>query len=516
MSECVLPSGGNFNSFGKSPLGWRAMRCALGLVAAMACAVATAARGGVRGSRAPTYVERVERQFLSADAAARVEAGVTVNVPGLGSVLGVQTAQERKFTSIPYGEAPMGALRWQQPVAAAAWAPSVLNATADPPGCPQTCELPPHTCPPVLTEDCLFLNVFTPVNATATSSLPVMVFIHGGNLLQGYSGGVLYDGSSIVSIGNVVLVTINYRLGALGFAYTGGGTITGSYGISDQRLALQWVQKYIAAFGGNPARVTIFGQSAGGVSVSSHMVAQESKGLFHAGIIESDPYTIPCRNPTEAATLANALGYYAGCDNSSLPALDVCLRGKTWEEIVAAQDQAEKDVLTDTTHLMEIFFPWMPIVDTTGQVPFSLPQQPMLALAAGGAQVASDVPYIVGTVSEEAIMFVYEAFANAVPEIEYDLVIAAIYGIDNGFKIGAQYPLNPVYKDDTRVPMGTIATPSLFTCATRHTLIGNLSIGGAGPVRSSPFWLYSFNHLPSFAPALWGANFSICFTHVCK
>ena len=142
---------------------------------------------------------------------------------------------------------------------------------------------------PTLSEDCLYLNVWTTA-AGAEAKRPVMVWIHGGGLSLGWSHQGLYDGSNLAKRG-VVLVSINYRLGALGFLahplLSAESGASGNYGLLDQIAALQWVQRNIAAFGGDPGNVTIFGESAGGTSVQALLASPHSEGLFHRAIVQS-------------------------------------------------------------------------------------------------------------------------------------------------------------------------------------------------------------------------------------
>ncbi|XP_073421401.1 fatty acyl-CoA hydrolase precursor, medium chain-like isoform X2 [Dendrobates tinctorius] len=146
------------------------------------------------------------------------------------------------------------------------------------------------TLPPV-SEDCLYLNLFTPADRVKEEKLPVMVFIHGGGLMMG--GAMMFEGSALSAHENVVVVSIQYRLGLLGFLSTGDHWATGNYGFLDQVKALQWVQENIADFGGDPKSVTIFGESAGGVSVSALVVSPLAKGLFHRAIAESGVALMP-------------------------------------------------------------------------------------------------------------------------------------------------------------------------------------------------------------------------------
>ena len=147
-------------------------------------------------------------------------------------------------------------------------------------------------------EDCLYLDVYAPAGATPASNLPVMFFIYGGGFVFGdsYEFG-FYDGKHIAKQHNVILVAANYRLSSFGFMalpqlMTESGT-TGNYGVQDQRFALQWVQQNIRQFGGDPNRVTIFGESAGAMSVCYHVASPASAGLFHAAIVESGTASSP-------------------------------------------------------------------------------------------------------------------------------------------------------------------------------------------------------------------------------
>jgi para-nitrobenzyl esterase len=200
------------------------------------------------------------------------------------------------FLGIRYGEAPIGPLRWQPPQAPNPGQGSIVAGTFG------------NTCPQgrsTDSEDCLFLNVYTPSNATARSKLPVFIWIHGGALTNG--AGSDYDPSVMVADNNIIVVTINYRLKSLGFLAASVLTATqanafqnvgdaGNYGLMDQQFAMAWVQQNIAAFGGDPKTVTIGGESAGGLSVSTHLASTNSfrqltgHDLFGGAIIESGGY----------------------------------------------------------------------------------------------------------------------------------------------------------------------------------------------------------------------------------
>lgn len=228
--------------------------------------------------------------LLLAGAAAAHDAPV-VEAPA-GSVRGEGLDGVAAFRGIPYAEAPTGRMRWRAPVTAAHW-DGVRDATDYGPACHQPPSRPGSIYAPAetprMSEDCLSLNVWTPENA---ENAPVFVWIHGGSLTGGSGSEVMYDGARMAAEG-VVVVTINYRLGVLGYlahpdlsAESTDG-VSGNYGLLDQIEALRWVQRNIAAFGGDPDNVTIAGESAGALSVMYLMAAPSAHGLFHKAIAQS-------------------------------------------------------------------------------------------------------------------------------------------------------------------------------------------------------------------------------------
>lgn len=207
-----------------------------------------------------------------------------------GQILGAATGDIAVFRGIPYAAPPVGALRWSPPKRPAAW-PGVREATAFGPACPQAgaegvTDIHRYGgAPEPTSEDCLTLNVWAPAHAGHAA---VMVWIHGGSGRMGAGSLPYYDGTAFAQDG-VVLVTINYRLGHLGaFAYPGlGKSGGGNFAMMDQIAALQWVKRNIAVFGGDPANVTIFGESSGGISVLALATSPAADGLFAKAIVES-------------------------------------------------------------------------------------------------------------------------------------------------------------------------------------------------------------------------------------
>jgi len=247
------------------------------------------------------------------------------------------------FYGIRYAAAPEGALRWTPPQAPVP-PPGIVVASTPGAACPQGAigGFP-------LAEDCLFLNVYIPASARPNSRLPVYYWIHGGSLTSGT--GVEYDPSVMVANSDIIVVTINYRLGALGWLAEPGLVATaadtyenvgdaGNYGLMDQQFGLSWVQANIAAFGGDPGKVTIGGESAGGLSVSSNLASTTTApGLFRGAIIESGGYmlhSVPSQ-ATYQASFGPGFDAALGC---TAPADAACLRSQSVADILAAQSTA--------------------------------------------------------------------------------------------------------------------------------------------------------------------------------
>jgi len=235
-----------------------------------------------------------------------------------GALLGVERDGVNLFLNIPYAAAPVGFLRFRPPERAPRWQ-GIRNAQTRGPACPQVLDAydSSEDGDVIQSEDCLTLNVWTPKSAPAP--LPVMVFIHGGSLFEGSAADSFYDGSELARRGKVVVVTLQYRLGTLGFLYLGrlGGpkyAQSGNTGILDQIAALRWIQQNIARFGGDPGNVTLFGESSGGASIRGLLVARPARGLFQKVIIQSGD-TGPLVSYDKAAALADRFMKLAGVES---------------------------------------------------------------------------------------------------------------------------------------------------------------------------------------------------------
>ncbi|XP_022101672.1 cholinesterase-like [Acanthaster planci] len=245
------------------------------------------------------------------------------------------------FRGIPYAQPPVGPLRFKPPVTKEPW-DGTYNATYFRDPCVQTLEqgniLPGL---PSASEDCLFLNIFTPRPAIKGGAA-VMVWIHGGGFVQGSSDQ--YYAQPLVAFGDVIVVTINYRLNIFGFMTTGDEVVPGNAGLLDQVFALQWIKKNIAAFGGDSERVTIFGESAGSASVGALILSKMSQGLFQNAIMQSgtifSPWAFTDGKRDRLRQEAYDMGKRLGCSAPDSAALVECLRQQDAMAVFNASQQA--------------------------------------------------------------------------------------------------------------------------------------------------------------------------------
>uniref|UniRef100_UPI00359018F2 neuroligin-4, X-linked-like isoform X2 n=1 Tax=Myxine glutinosa TaxID=7769 RepID=UPI00359018F2 len=267
---------------------------------------------------------------------------ITLNNEILGPV--------NQFLGVPYAAPPVGERRFQPPEAPASWA-HTRNATAFVPVCPQNVDgnllkvmLPVwftanmdviSTYVHEQSEDCLYLNIYVPTEDDIRDSgpRPVMVYIHGGSYMEGT--GNMYDGSVLASYGNVIVVTINYRLGVLGFLSTSDQAAKGNYGLLDQIQALRWINENIPHFGGDPHRVTIFGSGAGGSCVNLLTLSHHSEGLFQRAITQSGTALSSWAISYQSSKYTLQLASHVGCGNKAdSQELVDCLREKPYRELV--------------------------------------------------------------------------------------------------------------------------------------------------------------------------------------
>lgn len=443
---------------------------------------------------------------LSLLSSGAVTRSVIVNTTA-GVVQGVASDQGvHVFRGIPFGAPPVGRLRWQAPEAAAAWT-GVRDATKDGPGCPQHCQLPRGTCPTIMDEDCLVLNVFAPENSTRA---PVLFFIHGGDFVQGYVGGHLYDGTHFAREHGVVVVAAQYRLGALGFLYSGDDSsqqFTGNFALLDQQLALEWLQKNARSFGADASQVTIFGQSAGAMSVASHLVMKSSESLFARAVMQSDPLALPFRTTSTYPKFTAVVARKAGCAHRLQTAgYEACMRTLPWQSVVNAQLAAQKDLAVERGHVLDLFVPFSPVVGVA-----EFPVTPIQSIIDGSMH---DKPLIIGSVHDEGLLFAYQAFPTGETQVIEDAVLDVSFGVRNGHRILERYPRSALAKsmNDMRNHTGNWSTDSLFHCSIRHSAL--LLANGTTPRKSST-WIYHFDQVPSFGVQGWTPGFEECIPAVC-
>ncbi len=364
-----------------------------------------------------------------------------------GPVRGVEQDGVRRFLGIPYAAPPVGDLRWRPPQPPAKWV-TPLDAVVFGHTCVQTNTLGVFAAPSDQ-EDCLYLNVFTPANERGQQTRSVMVWIHGGGLFDGESND--YDASKLVRDGDVVVVTINYRLNIFGFlahpALDWEGHPFGNYGLMDQQFALKWVQRNIHAFGGDPNKVTIFGESAGGFSVLANMASPTARGLFHRGIVESGAYTITALGQPQLLQSAEEYGEQfaaaVGCPDQTA----TCLRSLSAQAII---DRGS--AYTGTA---------IPMVDGT-----ILPQTVTDALRFGQF---NRVPVINGTTRDELTWFVgitELATGHVLTAADYPAVITQLVGAANAPLALARYPLTAY--DSPSLAYAAAFTDQLMACPARR------------------------------------------------
>jgi para-nitrobenzyl esterase len=405
----------------------------------------------------------------SADLACSQDRAPVVKIDS-GKLRGKIVGETAEFLGIPYAKPPVGELRFAPPQPVDRWK-GIRDATAFGLGCPQDSLLLgplPHE------EDCLTVNVFTPRDARKSDRLPVMVFIHGGAFVGGASSQ--YDGQSLSEAGRVVLVSMNYRLGPLGFlslpaldATRPADSPSGNDGIRDQQLALDWVQRNIKAFGGNPANVTIFGESAGSMSACLHWVSPTSRDLGQRFIMESGVCVggLPLLDKAGANAVGVALGE-AFCPGAS----DViaCLRGKSADELASWGKE------------LGISGPgWGPSYDPNDPL---MPARPAQLIADGDTNQG---PIMVGTNRDEWGLF--QAGTGPIQTAaEFAAVVDAQFGpiaplVRSQYLVSSDAEANPVYI--------RLMTDVMFRCPTRTLARSSTSHG-------SSVYLYSFEEGMAF------------------
>jgi para-nitrobenzyl esterase len=392
-----------------------------------------------------------------------IQRGTTISLTS-GKIEGSAEGGARRFLGIPYAEPPVGALRWKAPVKSAGWS-TVRQATEFGGRCAQTASLQAGS--GTDNEDCLYLNVWTP-DPAPEKPLPVMFWIHGGGNQNGSTSDsvptlspprLFYDGQSFAANHDVVLVSVNYRLGVFGYlahpALSAEGSPSGNQGLLDQRMALEWVRDNIAAFGGDPGNVTIFGESAGARNVCFHVVSPGSRALFHRAISQSGDCT--GKIPTRAEAEVQAVNYVAALGCSQVADVLACLRGKPVSELMIPEQLtgAAPDPVpggsgySGGTPLWE----FRPVVDGT-----VIPKMPRELFAEGAI---AKVAYLMGTNTEEGALSHLTALPVAT-EAEYLLALERRFG-SFGSRVAAAYPASEFATPNAALIR--VSTDSRYACA---------------------------------------------------
>lgn len=318
------------------------------------------------------------------------------------------------YKGLPFAQPPIGDLRWKAPAPVQPW-DGVRVADQAGQACKQDGALPPAGVPNS-SEDCLYLNVNVPPGVQPGSAVPVMVWIHGGAFVTG--AGSQYDGSRLAQSTGAIVVTINYRLGIFGLLALdalSAESQAGNYALQDQQAALRWVQHNIAGFGGDPRRVTIFGQSAGSISVCQQLVSPSAAGLFQRAIMQSGPCTAGTLTRAKALATGNALAQKLGC--AAGPSQLTCLRSKSSDEVFNAAPSID---FTDPSSLLALS-PWVDGV--------ILPAAPKDLVKQGKF---NRVPMMVGNTKDEGRLFIalaYDLHRGApLTEAEYQALVTGIAG----------------------------------------------------------------------------------------
>lgn len=309
-----------------------------------------------------------------------------------GIVQGDTAQGVTQFLGIPYAAPPTGSLRWKAPQPPAAWQ-GIRQASTAGPACPQLPGAYSRAATQASHEDCLNLNVYVP-DTPRTTPRPVLVWLHPGSLTMG--AGSDYDGKMLARQADAIVVTINYRLGALGFLSTTElqqEALAGNYALQDQQQALRWVQSNIAAFGGDSHRVTLAGNSAGAASSCAHLLSPPSAGLFHRVIMQSGPCV---RLGHKTLEQARAQGdEFAAKVNCPIGAGQLaCLRSRSARELV--------DAAGDGLDALQTANPWSPVIDG-----LTIPRNMTDMIRDGDIH---KVPVLMGTTAQEGRFFVAYAF----------------------------------------------------------------------------------------------------------
>jgi len=403
---------------------------------------------------------------------------VVVNTP-LGRIVGLRDGATNAYLGIPFAEPPTGTHRFRPPRPKRAWSPSSYRAFNFSPECLQSTLFADSEDGIPKDEDCLYLNIWQPAKPKGHGLSPVLLWIYGGAWIHGGASKPEYIGNQLAARG-VVVVSCNYRLGALGFLVSTADGLYGNYGLADQKLAMQWVQDNIRAFGGDPRRVTLFGESAGAMSIGLHLLDQQQRHskmhqlkkpkpwLFHAIILQSNPIGYKYRTVAVANFLGAAFKDRLDCEDLR------CLQSESPDELIHVQD-----TLMAVPRSVGDFFSWGPVVTDQffwreyrlrpGPISNITVRQPIEAMKMLiDANKRLDVPVIMGTTSHEGTVFVFTAYPTRMPKIIYQAAIFSFFRtsaprvLKQYAKLSQRISESPY--PDYRLALSTVIGDYLFRC----------------------------------------------------
>ncbi|XP_054662726.1 neuroligin-2 isoform X2 [Grus americana] len=400
------------------------------------------------------------------------------------------------FLGVPYAAPPLGPRRWAPPEAPAAWG-GVRDATAFAPACPQNLRGGP---PPLMlplwlsdnleaagayvaaqSEDCLYLNLYVPTEDDIRDSgkKPVMLFLHGGSYMEGT--GNMFDGSVLAAYGNVIVVTMNYRLGVLGFLSTGDQAAKGNYGLLDQIQALRWLNENVGHFGGDPQRITIFGSGAGAACVSLLILSHHSEGLFQKAIAQSGTAISSWSVNYQPLKYTRLLAAKVGCERADTGAAVECLRRQPFRALV------DQDVQPARYHVA-----FGPVVD--GDV---VPDDPEI-LMQQGEFLNYDI--LIGVNQGEGLKFVEDSLESedGISASYFDFTVSNfvdnLYGYPEGKDI-LRETIKFMYTDWADRDNGEMRRKTLLALFTDHQWVAPaVATAKLHAEYQSPVYFYTFYH----------------------
>ncbi|MFH1593267.1 MAG: carboxylesterase/lipase family protein [Candidatus Omnitrophota bacterium] len=392
-----------------------------------------------------------------------------------GSIRGTVQDGARFYAGIPYAAPPVGELRWKPPQPVAPWS-GIRECVKFGPICPQA-PSPGMKEEDIKTasEDCLYLNIWAPLKKSADKK-PVMVWIHGGAFVVGSGSSETYNGTNYAKNG-VVIVTLNYRLGAFGFlahpllSDESPHGISGNYGLLDQIEALKWVKRNIAAFGGDPENITIFGESAGSISVGFHTVIPRSGGLFNRVIMESgapmaNPYILPLATGSMSQALKTGVRFADSLGCSGKIDILAAMRTKTSGEILAITP-VPPDFAFARKGMM-----FAPVYDG-----WLFPEDPEKIISSGKQR---NVPLLIGTNKNEATIFI-----TGLTMVKYREWVNRTFG-DFALHIFSMFPIGE--KEDLFEVADKVCTLLWFQQPARH-------LAGSMADLNKSIYLYQFTRV---------------------